>query len=42
MENLRLDLLRLKAGVGSTDDLTEAMEAARRVGEQVDIAIEAR
>lgn len=35
-ENLRLDLLRLKAGMGTPDDLTASLSAARHVGEDVD------
>ncbi len=42
LENLRLDLLRLKAGVGHPDDLTAAIEEARSVGEAVDAALAAR
>jgi serine/threonine-protein kinase len=42
LENLRLDLLRLRAGVGSADDLTGSLEEARRVGEQVDAELEVR
>ncbi|HEX9610480.1 MAG TPA: serine/threonine-protein kinase, partial [Gemmatimonadales bacterium] len=36
LENLRLDLLRLQAGVGSLDNLTQDLEAAREVGQEVD------
>jgi len=32
LENLRLDLLRLHAGVGSPDDLTAALEKGREMG----------
>lgn len=42
MENLRLDLLKLRAGLGTTGDLTEALEAARRIGEEVDIIADSR
>lgn len=35
LENLRLGLLRLHAGVGTPDELTEDLRAAREVGEQV-------
>ncbi|MCH7717535.1 MAG: hypothetical protein IH876_15500, partial [Gemmatimonadetes bacterium] len=42
LENLRLDLLRLKAGVGQPDDLTAAIEEARAVGEEVGVALAAR
>ncbi len=36
MENLRLDLLRLKAGAATQNDLTADLEAARQVGERID------
>ncbi len=42
LENLRLDLLRLRAGVGSPDDLTVSIEEARSVGEAVDVELAAR
>ena len=42
MENLRLDLLKLRAGMGTTDDLTEAIEAARRIGDEVEIVVQSR
>jgi serine/threonine-protein kinase len=42
LENLRLDLLRLRAGVGSPDDLTGSIEEARSVGEAVDVELAAR
>jgi len=42
LENLRLDLLRLRAGVGSPDDLTASIEEARSVGEAVDVELAAR
>ena len=42
LENLRLDLLRLRAGVGSPDDLTASIEEARSVGEAVDVEVAAR
>jgi hypothetical protein len=41
MENLRLDLLRLRAGVGKPEDLTLAIEDARSVGEAVDAELAA-
>jgi serine/threonine-protein kinase len=41
MENLRLDLLRLRAGVGTPEDLTIAIEEARLVGEAVDAELAA-
>jgi eukaryotic-like serine/threonine-protein kinase len=40
MENLRLDLLRLRAGIGSTDGLTEDLEAVRELAARVDAAAE--
>jgi len=42
LENLRLDLLRLRAGVGGPDDLTLAIQEARAVGETVDAELAAR
>ena len=42
LENLRLDLLRLRAGVGSAGDLTTSLEAARRVGDLVSAELEIR
>jgi hypothetical protein len=36
LENLRLDLLRLHAGIGSPDDLTAALEKAREMGDAID------
>jgi hypothetical protein len=42
LENLRLDLLRLRAGVGSADDLTASIRDARSVGEAVDLELAAR
>ncbi|MBI4501806.1 MAG: hypothetical protein HY700_11660, partial [Gemmatimonadetes bacterium] len=42
LENLRLDLLRLRAGVGTPDDLTGSIEEARSVGEAVDLELAAR
>jgi eukaryotic-like serine/threonine-protein kinase len=42
IENLRLDLLRLRAGVGSTADLTEAIEQARALGREIDYTIAGR
>jgi len=35
LENLRLDLLRLRAGVGDVADLTAALEAARSVSAEI-------
>ena len=40
MDNLRLDLLRMSAGVGRPEDLTAAIQEARSVGEAVDAEIE--
>jgi predicted Ser/Thr protein kinase len=42
LESLRLDLLRIHAGVGSVDELTRDLDAAREVGERVDAQIEAQ
>ncbi len=42
LENLRLDLLRLKAGVGQTSDLAAALDAARAVSADLGRVIEAR
>jgi serine/threonine-protein kinase len=42
LETLRLDLLRLHAGSGTIDELTQDIEAARQLGEEIDIEIEAR
>jgi len=36
LETIRLDLLRLRAGVGSVETITADLVAAREVGEQVD------
>ncbi len=36
LESIRLDLLRLSAGVGDPDSLTRAVRAARRLGDDVD------
>jgi len=36
LENLRLDLMRLQTGQGSTDDFTADLEAAREIGEEID------
>lgn len=41
LENLRLDLLRLRAGVGHAEELTLAIEEARTVREAVEIEIAA-
>ncbi|MGI8496771.1 MAG: protein kinase domain-containing protein [Gemmatimonadaceae bacterium] len=42
LENIRLDLLRLQAGAGSTTTVTSALDAARRIGAAVDVAIDSR
>ena len=42
LENLRLDLLRLHAGVGSPDDLTAALEKAREMGDAIDAELAGR
>ncbi|MDQ6887465.1 MAG: serine/threonine protein kinase [Gemmatimonadota bacterium] len=42
LENIRLDLLRLQAGAGSTASVTSALDAARRIGAAVDMAIGSR
>jgi serine/threonine-protein kinase len=42
LENLRLDLLRLKAGVGSVDELSADLAAARDLQSEIALAIRAR
>ncbi|MSR07618.1 MAG: serine/threonine protein kinase [Gemmatimonadetes bacterium] len=42
LENIRLDLLKLEAGVGSADDLTAAVEQARAIGDAVEGELKAR
>jgi serine/threonine-protein kinase len=42
LENIRLDLLRLHAGVGSPDDLTADLEKARAIGEGIDAELAGR
>jgi len=42
LERVRLAVLQLRAGVGSIDDLTRHLHAARLVGEEVDRQVEAR
>ncbi len=42
LENLRLDLLRLRAGVGEATEITGAVEAARQVGADISAEIEGR
>jgi len=41
LEALRLDLLRLHAGNGTIDELTQDIEAARRLGEEIGFVVEA-
>ena len=42
LETIRLDLLRLHAGRGSTGDLTAALNAAMKIGDELSITIESR
>ncbi len=42
LENLRLDLLRLHAGVGSPDNLTAALEKGREMGDAIDAELAGR
>lgn len=42
LEAIRLDLLRLRAGVGTADDLTGDVERARQIGADVDAELEGR
>jgi eukaryotic-like serine/threonine-protein kinase len=42
LENIRLDLLKLQAGVGSMDDLTADLESAREINEAVKAELAAR
>jgi len=42
LENIRLDLLRLRAGVGSTDDLTADLEAVQQLSEEIDAELAGR
>jgi hypothetical protein len=42
LENLRLALMRLRAGVGSVEDLTSYLERAKAIGDEVDRQLEAR
>lgn len=41
LETLRLDLVRLSAGVGQPDDLTASIDEARSIGEAVGLELEA-
>jgi serine/threonine-protein kinase len=40
LENLRIDLLRISAGQAAGPGITEHLEAARRIGREVDARIE--
>jgi len=40
LENLRLDLLRLHAGTGTVEDLTEHVRRAQEMGEEIDAELE--
>jgi eukaryotic-like serine/threonine-protein kinase len=40
LEGLRLDLIKLTAGMGSLDELTRDIEAAKQIGERVDAELE--
>jgi Protein kinase domain len=42
LERVRLAVLQLRAGVGTVDDLTRHLQAARLVGEEIDYQLEAR
>jgi hypothetical protein len=42
LESIRLDLLRLQAGVGSMDDLTDDLEKAREINAAVDAELAGR
>jgi hypothetical protein len=42
LENIRLDLLRLKAGVGTVDQLTSDLNAARNLQAEIEIAMVAK
>jgi hypothetical protein len=42
LENLRLDLLRLKAGAGSVDELSANLTAARRIAAEIDAQVAGR
>ena len=42
LENIRLDLLRLKSGVGTVDQLTADLDAARDLQAEIALAIESR
>ncbi len=42
LENVRLDLLRLKAGVGTVDELSADLAAARDLQREIDVQIESQ
>jgi hypothetical protein len=42
LENIRLGLLRLHAGVGSVGDVTQRIAQAREIGERIDAVVEAQ
>ena len=42
LDNPRLDLLRLRAGVGAVSDLTPSIEAARAASESISVELAAR
>jgi hypothetical protein len=42
LENVRLGLLRLRAGVGTVHDLTEHIERAQEIGERIDAELAGR
>ncbi len=42
LENLRLDLLRLRAGAGSVDELSANLTEARRIAEEIDAQVAGR
>jgi len=42
LENIRLDLLRLQAGTGDVHSITGALDAARRLGTEIDVAVAER
>ena len=42
MEGIRLDLLKLRAGVGSAGELTAAIEATHRIGEDIDYTLQGK
>ena len=41
LENIRLDLLRLQMGTAGLASVTASLEAAQRVGERIDVVVEA-